>query len=346
MSLRPTGSKTMPGLRLALPLGAVAALLVACGSADTSPASVDGAAPSTVRVLTNGVLGNDREPAQACGPEAAPDAEATDPTSIVAIGTGALDTVCALGLQDRVVGAAADGPDPHYLGPWAAETQRVGGDGRVDRAAIRAAAPELILVAPGPDGAAPQLPADLSDIAPVAVVEPEQDWTTAVRETGTALGRTTAIDALIDGYRAQAREAGAQRAAAQTQLSLLRFTDDAAQLVGPDSMPGRVLAEAGFRRPPGQRFTDADVRAVDPDDLADAEGDFMFLMFAGKNTGLSDTGGRPDSEVYGRTVMGSPAWEAIDVTAHRAWVVDDHVWFYGGGLIAAATILEDIAAAL
>ncbi len=346
MPLRPNGPKTMPGLRLALPLGVVAVLLVACGSADPSPASMDGAAPSTVRVLTNGVLGNDREPAQACGPEAAPDAGAADPATIVAIGTGALDTVCALGLQGRVVGAAVDGPDPHYLGPWAVEAQRVGGDGQVDRAAVRAAAPELILVAPGPDGAAPQLPADLSDIAPVTVVEPEQDWTTAVREAGDALGRTTAIDALIDDYRTQAREVGEQRAATQTQISLLRFTDDAAELVGPTSLPGRVLAEAGFRRPPGQRFTDSPVRAVDADDLSDAEADFMFLMFAGKNTGLSDTGGRPDSEEYGRTVMGSSAWEEIDVTAHRTWVVDDHVWFNGGGLVAAATILEDVAAVL
>lgn len=346
MPLSPTGTSTTSGLRLALPLCAAAALLVACGSSTPSPAASDGAAPSTVRVLTNGVLGNDREPAQACGPEAPADPGAADPATIVAVGIGALDTVCALGLQDRVVGVSVDGPAPHYLGPWALESPRVGENGQVERAAVRAAAPELILVSPGPDGAAPALPADLAQIAPVTVIGPDPDWTDGVREAGVALGRGSATETLIEQYRERAHTIGTERAAAQTQISLVRFTEDAVDLVGPESLPGRVLTEAGFRRPPGQRFTDAPVRVIDAADLSAAEGDVLFMMFAGKNTGLSDTGGRPDSEVYGRTVMGSPAWESIDVTAGRSWVVDDHVWFHGGGLIAATTILDDVAAVL
>lgn len=78
-------------------------------------------ATSTTKIASAGVLGNARKPDESC----AKDAAAVDPSAprevrhaqgetevpedakrIVVLDAGAIDTLCALGLQDRIVGVA------------------------------------------------------------------------------------------------------------------------------------------------------------------------------------------------------------------------------------------------
>src|SRR5699024_6388642 len=122
-----------------------------CASVPSEPVGGDSVARSTTRIAGAPVLGVGEEPAPACGPEAPVDPDtspAVDARRIVAVGSAALDTLCALGLQNRVVAVAPPaGPAPlRYLGPWVQQPTDAGTAASPDAAAIRAAAPDLVLV--------------------------------------------------------------------------------------------------------------------------------------------------------------------------------------------------------
>ena len=100
---------------------------------------------STTKIASAGVLGNQRRPDESCAPEparldAAPPEPvrhaagqttvAADPQRIVALGDDQLDSLCALGLQSRIVAAAL--PDGSTAQPscttcpqWAVATHRI-----------------------------------------------------------------------------------------------------------------------------------------------------------------------------------------------------------------------------
>ena len=132
-----------------------------------------------------GVLGNDRRPDESCAPEPThPDpgpamrwvhnAAEVEPAGvevpeqaerIVVLAGDQLDTLCALGLQSRVVGAALpDGTasQPSYLGAVLHGVEAVGSRSTPDRDAIAALHPDLIL---GAQGLTPGY-AELAEIAP------------------------------------------------------------------------------------------------------------------------------------------------------------------------------------
>ena len=113
------------------------------------------------------VLGNTHKPEQACGDLAPLDpgmpadgehsvttaagssvAVPNDPQRVVVVGGAPLDTLCALGLQDRVVALTPSGdPEltPRYLGRWVSDLPAAGADGVADLDAIRALEPDVII---------------------------------------------------------------------------------------------------------------------------------------------------------------------------------------------------------
>lgn len=335
--------------RLLIAVVAAASLAsAACGSGVSAPADAS-IARRTSLVVGAPVLGNGHKPDQSCGELAPLDpgmaaGGPNDPQRIVVIGDGPLDTLCALGLQDRVVaftpGGGQDGA-PRYLGGWVSELALAGADGIADVEAVRAASPDLIIVGTpnAPDGQQ----AELASIAPAIAAPPTAgDWRKPVIEVGAGVGRGAAITAELQRYDADAAATGEQIAAPQTEVSMLRFTPDGTEILGESSLPGQVFAELGLRRPASQRFDSPTAKPVDESDLRPAEGDVLYVAFQDKHTGRADRGGDPPAVVHGSAVMESDAWQALGVTGGRALVVDDGVWVDGGGLVAARIIVQDI----
>ncbi len=303
---------------------------------------------SIIRTTTNiagaGVVGIERDTAQACSLPTAPDpAEGAtrsithpfgvtevpaDPQRIVVLSTAALDAVCAVGSWEQVVGAATvDGPSPQpgYLGTGIAEIPGVGTVARPDPALIAALNPDLII------GDVPAAGADfgaLSGIAPTVLIGDGGDWQDEFTAIAAALGRAEAAETALANYRTEAADIGTAASANLTQASIVRFTADGTRVLGNDTMAAQALAATGAQRPTAQREGSFE---VDESDLLPVEGDLIYVMFDGE-----------EGRAHGESVLRSDEWKDLGAAVdRRVFAVDDSVW-HTRGLTAARAVLTDL----
>ena len=328
-------------------LAAVVVLVLAgCGSETDDDAST--IVRTTTVIAGAGVVGYDRDTRTACpAPVEADPADGetrevthvagvstvpADPQRIVVLSTQALDTVCALGLWERVVGAATvegESPQPRYLGTGIAAIPRIGPVGAPDPALIEQARPDLILGSAPLDSLSWE---QLETIAPTVFTGAPNDWRREFRDQADALGRGSAATPALDQYQSLAHDTGITLVSPQTEASVVRFTDDAITVLGSDSFAGQVLAETGARRPGRQQGGSFELAT---DHIATADGDLIYVLLAG-----------PGGLEYGTDVMESDAWRDLGAAGdRRVFAVDDAVWT-GYGLVAARTLVGDVGASL
>lgn len=350
------------GLRLAAAaVAAVTAVSVAACGSGGAPAPSRSVITSTTQIAGAGVLGNERRPDESCPAQpAAPDPGPptrsahnaggvqpadvdvpADPQRIVALSPDALDALCALGLQSRVVAAALpDGSSdqPSYLGAVLHRVPPVGARSAPDVDAIAAAKPDLIL---GSVGLTPQLYPRLAPIAPtVFTAAPGAAWQDNLRAVGAATGRSDAADELIADFTAKAAETGATHDAAHYQASIVQFTENTMRIFGADNFPATVLRAVGVDRPASQRFTDkpyvelgiSDADLAGTPDFSAADADLVYVSFAS-----------PAAKDRAPTVFESNPWRKLSAYRDkRVFVVNNEVWQTGQGLVAARGIVEDL----
>lgn len=343
-----------------------ASVLTGCAgdTATNSPATRNAPITSTTAIASAGVLGNQRRPDDSCAPEPAaldPDLSSgsaaggppvrevhhaagtaevkADPQRIVVLSDEALDTLCALGLQSRIVGAAvADGASgqPSYLGTVVHNVPAVGSQRKPDLNAIKAANPDLIL---GSQALTPDSYDALAAIAPtVFTAAPGAAWQDNVRLVGTATGRGGAAGAVVDGFTADATKAGAQNDAAHFQVSVVQLTEKTMRVWGVADFAGSVLAAIGADRPASQRFTDKPYHEIDisrlgpSTDFSSADGDIVYISF--------DSAA---AKSRAATLLDGPAWKKLSATRdNRVFVVNNEVWQTGQGVVAARGMLDDL----
>ncbi|WP_084478082.1 ABC transporter substrate-binding protein [Nocardia jejuensis] len=357
-STRITFASTPTPVRRLRTWGAVlaAAAVLPAGLLTGCAKSSDDAMSSIVRTTTNiagaGVVGLERDTRQACGlptsADPAPGATRSvvsaagtsevpaDPQRIVVASTAALDAACALGLWERVVGAATiSGPDgkgqtqPSYLGTGITTIPAIGAVGALDPAKIAALKPDVIIGAATDKASADALRA----IAPTVLVGDENGWQAQFSSIAEALGRRTAAVSVLQDYRTDAREAGASVASNISQASVLRFDANDIQIQGGNSFAGLVLGDAGVQRPQPQRGDSFTVTSslgteAERDKL---EGDLVYLMFNGA-----------DGRKFGESVMRGNDWKTIGaVSDKRVFAVEDTIW-HGSGVTAARALLDDM----
>lgn len=264
-----------------------------------------------------------------------------DPQRIVALSGDALDALCALGLQSRIVSAALpDGSSsqPSYLGTVVHDLPGVGTRSAPDVAAIAAAKPDLIL---GSQAVTPRLYPQLAAIAPtVFTAAPGAAWQDNLRGIGAATGRADAAAGLIRDFTARAGETGAAHDAAHFQASVVQFTESSVRVYGADNFPASVLKAVGVDRPPAQRFTDkpyieigtTDANLAGTPDLSAADADIVYVSFAS-----------PAAKDRAPTVLESDAWRKLSAYRdNRVFIVNNEVWQTGQGLIAARGVVDDL----
>ncbi|MCV7300534.1 iron-siderophore ABC transporter substrate-binding protein [Mycobacterium barrassiae] len=312
---------------------------------------------STTKIASAGVLGNQRRPDESCASEPAPvdpgppdrlvqhaagETEVrADPQRIVVLSGDQLDTLCALGLQSRVVAAALpDGStsQPSYLGQVIHDVPPAGTRTAPDIEAIKAATPDLIL---GSEALTPGGFGELSAIAPTVFTGPPgAKWQDNMRTVGAATGRLDAANEMIDGFERAADKTGAENDATHFQASIVQFTDSVMRVYGLDNFPGSVLAAAGVDRPASQRFTDkpyieigiSDADLDDSPDFSAADGDIVYISFDS-----------PAAKDRAPRVLESDAWKKLSANRdNRVFAVNDEVWQTGEGIVAARGILADL----
>ncbi|MFD4366435.1 iron-siderophore ABC transporter substrate-binding protein [Rhodococcus sp. NPDC058521] len=343
-------------IRTRLPRRSVASLVVTavalvaftgCSAPDDNASTI---VETTTRIAGAGVVGIERDTATACATPTpldgglAPDSThpvthtlgetqvPADPQRIVVLDPAALDTVCALGLWERVVGAATvegESPQPAYLGSGISEIPGVGPVGAPDLDLIAQAAPDLILgSSPASDG----LYEGLEAIAPTVFAGSDPVyWKAQFQVAAGALGRTEAAAASLEQYQEEAAQTGLDIDATQTQASVVSFGTDSLTISGPASFAGQVLTDAGVRRPHYQRLEESATEEISEDDLSKAEGDLIYVGFDG-----------PEAQEHGTEVMRSEGWEDLEAaTDNRVFAVDNSIW-KGNGLVAARAIVGDL----
>jgi iron complex transport system substrate-binding protein len=264
-----------------------------------------------------------------------------DPQRIVVLSGDQLDTLCALGLQSRVVAAALpDGSSsqPSYLGKVIHDVPGAGSRSAPDIDAIKAATPDLIL---GSEALTPGDFGELSAIAPTVFTgAPGVAWQDTTRTVGEATGRLDAANQMIDGFEKAADKTGADNDATHFQASVVQFTETTMRVFGPDNFPGSVLAAVGVDRPVSQRFTDkpyVEIGITDTDldnspDFSAADGDIVYLSFDS-----------PAAKDRAPRVLESDAWKKLSANRdNRIFAVNNEVWQTGEGIVAARGILADL----
>lgn len=343
--------------RTAVALATVPTVLFLAACGDTSSDDASTIVRTTTNVAGAGVVGIERDTVGLCAPEQPVDTLGqqgdsrlvvaggrsttvpADPQRIVVLSMTALDSSCAVGMWERVVGAptaplAPTAPPtsllrPDYLGTGIAEIPGVGPEGNPDLDAIRALSPDVII---GADSLDPSVTAQLDGIAPTVLTRASSSWLERSTLAAAAMGRRDAATRATEQYRARAEDVGRRQNSSITEASVVLFGAGDAQLLGDDSFAGQVLAQAGVRRPGPQQGA---TRPLSADDPSDAEGDLIYVLFDGQ-----------DGLEHGTSVMESDAWKDLGaVTDSRVFSVDDTVWS-GDGLVAAGAVLTDISNSL
>ncbi|MER6300936.1 iron-siderophore ABC transporter substrate-binding protein [Kitasatospora sp. NPDC001539] len=258
-----------------------------------------------------------------------------EPQRVVVLDTDVLDSALTLGITP--VGAALPGADTRYPDYWPASRtagiRMVGPAGAPDLAAVRALRPDLILSNQARDG---DRYAQLSELAPTVLTQTTgAPWKADFQLHAQALSRVAAAAAFVGAYQKHAGQVAQALSAARLsgrRVSLVRFTEGGGiRLYGRQSFPGTVLADAQVGRPDAQNVDQSDFE-IPLDQIAKADGD--LLLYA--------TYGDP-ARAGADAALASPGWQALGaVRAHRAFPVDDQLWFQGIGYTGANFMLDEL----
>ena len=259
------------------------------------------------------------------------------PQRVVVLDTAELDSALTLGFTP--VGASRAGADASLPGYWGSarldEIASTGAIGAPDLDAITKLAPDLILSNRTRDGSSFE---SLSAIAPTVLTETTgYPWKQNFRTHADALNQQASVGLVTNGYAQHVAQViqslGGAGAARKQQISLVRFVqDEDPRLYATQNFLGTVLADLDLGRPASQSGAVFDTTLTDPAQLSGLDGTAIFYSTYG------------DAAKAGAdTVVGSKAWLALGaVTAHRAFSVDDELWFQGIGYTGANLVLSQL----
>lgn len=311
--------------RLAAPLTLAALLpLAACGGGDDDPAADDRQATHTV--------------VHAQGETEVPD----DPQRIAVLWRPTLSALVDLGFEP--VAAAAETGDGADLATFLPDDfpvenlEIVGPTNEPDIEALAVADPDLIVSVD--IAALADAYDDLSQIAPTVSLtwDGTGSWRSHVDELAEALNVPERADEVVAEYDAhvqQVRDAVGDPGAVEVSLVRVQAAD-VLRLETPASFPGQVLDDVGFARPAGQLEPDPDRDFIEIslELIPEADGDVVFVLANGENTGARET------------ITSSALWQNLPA-AQAGQVVDADYDVWGSSTYRGAhAILDDLEAAL
>lgn len=272
-------------------------------------------------------------------PDAAQVSVPADPERILALGLGAVDAACALGLQDRVVATSALPSDASAMfPPRLTQAPLVDVAAPDARAAVAEADPDVVLLGADAGVTAEQVSAVLDDdrVPVIAYEDADTFWADAAAHAGAALGREDAMRDQLEGFVAGVQEVSDAVTPWDTQLSVVTVEGSEPSIADPQLLGVRVAEALRVSRPPSQLTEEG--RSVPPPEHSPVVGDELAgdVIFVVKPATES-----ADAEM--REMFAGDRWQELDAAQHRrVFVVEEAAWA-GHGLVAARTVLADLA---
>ncbi|MCQ4082337.1 iron-siderophore ABC transporter substrate-binding protein [Streptomyces sp. RB6PN25] len=324
MVLRHTALRIRRATAVLLATAVSATLLAACGSTDGA-SSADAAPGSGFPVTIRHAIGSTTIKSR--------------PQRVIALDTGELDDVTALGITP--VGAVAphmktEGGFPTYLKNEVKGTKDVGPMMEPNLELIASLHPDLIISSKVRHE---KIYNELDAIAPTVFAETTgEPWKANFRLYAKALGREHQADQLVAGYEKRAHELGAEirkkYGGTMPTASVVRFNNGPTRLYQKASFSGTVLSDIGLRRPPSQNVDDS-MTNVSPEEIDKADADLVFVTVAD----VKDASEQQQEE-------SNPVWRGMSaVKNHKVFDVPDETWMSGIGVQAADGMLADVARA-
>ncbi|MBB0968953.1 ABC transporter substrate-binding protein [Dietzia aerolata] len=262
------------------------------------------------------------------------------PERILALGVGAVDVACALGLQQLMVGTSGLpwDADVYLPGPLTElpEVNLSAPSPSEVATASRELNPDLIVLA-GTEDLEDELVEALTSVAPTVVYDADTlEWTEATELISDAYGRPRAGGDILLDVIERSRMTIAAATPSDSWVSLVSVSrSGGAQVQDPDTLGSLLLESVEAGRPPAQRTRDGERIPPLPESPAlgdELDGDVIFAV----------VGGGPSEADAAREIFASDRWTDLDaVGAKRIFVVDRAVW-EGSGPVAARAVLEDI----
>ncbi|MCK0715629.1 ABC transporter substrate-binding protein [Chromohalobacter sarecensis] len=262
-----------------------------------------------------------------------------DPSRVVTLYTGALDTALTTGMTPLGAVATRGGDGvPAYLSDATGDISIVGTPRETNIEAVAALKPDLILASPQLSESQYQL---LSRIAPTVVpdVTPYQmdSWEQEAQVYGKALGQLDAVNEAIDEVDAQT-QAIREDVADSPTASLIRWMPQGAIVMAPQIFSNTLLARSGFTVDDGDTVKEGRPHS-DPlslENLSKIDNDWLFLA----------TLNAEGDEAY-QAAKQSPAFDRLDVVQQDHVIsVSGQLWTSASGPMAAQAILDDIDTAM
>ncbi|OIK00874.1 iron-siderophore ABC transporter substrate-binding protein [Streptomyces sp. MUSC 14] len=304
------------------------AVLAACGSEKSDPASTAGSAPAGFPRTLKTVMGDVKIPSK--------------PKRVVVLDTGELDDVTLLGIDP--VGAVAphfktEGGFPTYLKGELSGTADVGPLLEPNLEKIASLKPDLILSSKVRHE---KIYDKLSAIAPTVFTATTGGvWKENLKVHARALGLEKEAATKLKEYETRAKALGEairkKDGGTMPTASVVRFIAGPTRLYQTNSYSGVVLADIGLKRPASQISDDPDVtmRDVSPEEIDRADADLIFVTTA-------DT---PD-KTQEKQVTSNPVWKDLSAVRNgKVHDVPDETWMSGIGVQAAGQVLQDVARA-
>lgn len=186
-----------------------------------------------------------------------------------------------------------------------------------------------------------------SQIAPTALFEFEHSgqWKEVFQTIGAALGKTDAVQQVMDAYDQRLEDLKAVMGDTPLSVSVVRIYPDTINLYLRDSFPGTILQDAGLSRPPsqdlsaeeGQRIANNPIQmAISRELLPQADADVMFIWVA-----ENEAEGNQTAMKKLEALQADPLWKQLKVVQqNRVYLVPSY-WI-GSGPIAANLVIDDL----
>lgn len=300
-------------------IGLVGLSLAACGAAqDTSTSSTSVEEQVMIDVKdTNGTVSV---------PE--------NPEKVVVFDNGSLDTLDALGVGDRVVGAAVDNL-PAYLSDYRT-VESAGGLKEPDLEKINQLQPDLIIIS----GRQADFLEDLSAIAPTVylAVDPTNTWESIqqnVTTLGRIFGKETEADTALEELATRIDETKEKASASGEKALVTLVNEGSLSAYGVGSRFGIIHDTFGFLQADEGIEASTHGQSVSYEYVLETNPDILFVIDRTQAIGGDDSNDNvADNELVKRTKAG----ENQNVISLQA-----DVWYLsGGGLESVGLMLDDV----
>lgn len=257
-----------------------------------------------------------------------------NPKKVVVFDNGSLDTLDALGVGDKVVGAATDNL-PTYLKDYQ-KVDSAGGIKEPDLEKINQMKPDLIIIS----GRQRDFLDQLKQIAPTMylAVDPSNTWNSIkqnVETLGQIFGKEKVAQKKLAALETSIKETKTKAAESQDKVLTVLVNEGQLSTYGKDSRFGIVYDTFGFAEADTAIKASTHGQSVSYEYVLDKNPDVLFVIDRTKAIGGDDSNNQvADNELVAQTTAGKNK---------KVFSLQPDVWYLsGGGLESVKLMLEDV----